>query len=58
MTILETDGEKLLAAVRDLLAAKGLVSSAEISERIAITDILLQKGVITEAELRSALEAE
>ena len=38
MTILETDGEKLLAAVRDLLAAKGMVSSAEIAERIAITD--------------------
>ena len=38
MNILETDGEKLLAAVRDLLAAKGLVSSSEISERIAITD--------------------
>ena len=38
MNILETDGEKLLAAVRDLLAAKGLVSNAEISERIAITD--------------------
>ena len=38
MNILETDGEKLLAAVRDLLSAKGLVSSAEIAERIAITD--------------------
>jgi len=38
MNILETDGEKLLAAVRDLLAAKGIASSAEISERIAITD--------------------
>ncbi len=38
MTILETDGEKLLTAVRDLLAAKGIVSNAEISERIAITD--------------------
>ncbi len=38
MTLLETDGEKLLAAVRDLLAAKGIVSSAEIRERIAITD--------------------
>jgi nitrile hydratase len=38
MNILETDGEKLLAAVLDLLAAKGLVSSAEIAERIAITD--------------------
>ena len=38
MTILETDGEKLLAAVRDLLAAKGLVTNAEIAERISITD--------------------
>ena len=38
MSLLEIDGEKLLAAVRDLLAAKGLVSSAEIAERIAITD--------------------
>ena len=38
MNLLETDGEKLLIAVRDLLAAKGMVSSAEISERIAITD--------------------
>jgi hypothetical protein len=38
MNILETDGEKLLSALRDLLAAKGLVSSAEIAERIAITD--------------------
>jgi nitrile hydratase len=38
MNILETDGEKLLAAVRDLLAAKGLVSNAEIAERIAVTD--------------------
>jgi len=38
MNILETDGERLLAAVRDLLAAKGLVSNAEIAERIAITD--------------------
>jgi len=38
MTLLETDGEKLLAAVRDLLAAKSLVSNAELAERIAITD--------------------
>ena len=36
--ILETDGEELLTAVRELLAAKGLVTNAEISERIAITD--------------------
>jgi Nitrile hydratase, alpha chain len=38
MNILETDGEKLLAAVRELLAAKGVVSNAEIAERIASTD--------------------
>jgi nitrile hydratase len=38
MNILETDGEKLLAALRDLLATKGLVSNVEIAERIAGTD--------------------
>ena len=38
MNILETESEKLLAAVRDLLAAKGIASSAEITEQIAITD--------------------
>jgi hypothetical protein len=38
MNILEADSDKLLAAVRDLLAAKGLISNAELSERIAITD--------------------
>jgi nitrile hydratase len=38
MTLLETDGEKLLAAVRDLLVAKGITSAAEIAERIAVTD--------------------
>jgi nitrile hydratase len=37
-TLLETDGEKLLAAVRGLLAKKGLASHAEIAERIALTD--------------------
>jgi nitrile hydratase len=36
--ILETDGERLLVAVRGLLAAKGIVSPAEIAERIAVTD--------------------
>jgi len=36
--ILETDGERLLVAVRDLLAAKGLASTQEILERMAITD--------------------
>ena len=38
MTLLETDGEALLAAVRRLLADKGITSTAEIAERIAITD--------------------
>jgi hypothetical protein len=38
MTILETDGERLLAAVRGLLERKGIVSTAEITERMAITD--------------------
>jgi len=38
MTLLETDGEALLAAVRRLLADKGLASTAEIAERIAVTD--------------------
>ena len=34
----ETDGELLLAAVRRLLEAKGIASTAEIAERIAVTD--------------------
>ena len=38
MNILETESEKLLAAVRDLLAAKGIASGAEIAQQIAITD--------------------
>jgi hypothetical protein len=38
MNILETDGERLLAAVRGLLAKKGIASATEIQERIAITD--------------------
>src|SRR6188472_2920758 len=38
MNILETDGERLLGAVRGLLAAKGIASVQEIAERIAITD--------------------
>jgi nitrile hydratase len=38
MTIVETDGEKLLAALRSVLAVKGIASPAEIAERIAITD--------------------
>jgi hypothetical protein len=38
MNILETESEKLLAAVRDVLASKGVASSAEVAERIAVTD--------------------
>ena len=38
MTLLETDGEILLAAVRRLLADKGIASTAEIAECIAVTD--------------------
>lgn len=38
MNLIETDSERLLAAVRALLAAKGVASTAEIQERIAITD--------------------
>ena len=36
--ILETDGESLLVAVRNLLEAKGLLTTAELAERRAITD--------------------
>jgi nitrile hydratase len=36
--ILETDGERLLVAVRGLLAAKGLATTQEVFERMAITD--------------------
>jgi hypothetical protein len=38
MTLLQTDSARLLSAVAGLLADKGIVSPAEISERIAITD--------------------
>jgi nitrile hydratase len=38
MNVLQADGEKLLAALRGLLADKGLVSEAAIAERVAITD--------------------
>jgi Nitrile hydratase, alpha chain len=37
-TIVETDGERLLAALGLLLAEKGIATPAEIAERIAITD--------------------
>jgi hypothetical protein len=38
MNILETDGDRLLTAVRALLERKGIVSTAEVQERMAITD--------------------
>lgn len=38
MSVLEMESERLLAAVRSLLAEKGIASTAEIAERIAITD--------------------
>ena len=38
MTLLETDSDRLLAAVRRLLEAKGVASTAEIEERIEVTD--------------------
>ena len=38
MNIIETDGERLLVALRGVLAAKGIASAAEIAERIAVTD--------------------
>ncbi len=38
MTILETDGGRLLTALRALLEQKGIVSTAEVQERMAITD--------------------
>jgi nitrile hydratase len=37
-TLLETDGEKLLVALRTVLEAKGIATTQEIAERIAITD--------------------
>jgi len=38
MSVLQADGEKLLAALRGLLAEKGLVTEAAIAERVALTD--------------------
>ena len=38
VTLLETGSERLLSAVRGLLEAKGIVSTAEIAERIEVTD--------------------
>jgi Nitrile hydratase, alpha chain len=38
MNILETDGNRLLKAVRALLEQKDIVSTAEVQERMAITD--------------------
>ncbi len=38
MTVLDSDSGRLLAAVSDLLATKGLATPAEVAERIAVTD--------------------
>lgn len=38
MNVLQTDPVRLLAAVRDLLAVKGIASAAAIAERIRVTD--------------------
>jgi nitrile hydratase len=38
MSVVEADSDRLLAAVRSLLAAKGIATTAEIAERIRITD--------------------
>jgi hypothetical protein len=38
MNVLESDSDRLLRAVRGLLEQKGIVSSAEIGERMAATD--------------------
>ena len=38
MTILETDSTRLLTVVRALLEQKGIVSTAEVRERMALTD--------------------
>ena len=38
LTLLRTDSDRLLAAVRGLLAAKGIVSAEEIADRIRTTD--------------------
>ena len=38
MNILETESPRLLAAVRAVLERKGIVSTQEVQERMAITD--------------------
>ena len=38
MTLLETDGGRLLTAVRSLLETKGIVTTAEVQQRMAATD--------------------
>ena len=38
MSLIETDGARLLDALRAVLAEKNIASTAEIAERIAITD--------------------
>jgi hypothetical protein len=38
VSLIETDGERLLEALRTVLGRKGIASTAEIAERIAITE--------------------
>jgi hypothetical protein len=38
MSILETDGQQLLVALRTVLEQKGIVSTSEVQEQMAITD--------------------
>ena len=38
MAVIEAEGERLLVALRRLLAEKGIASAAEIADRIAVTD--------------------
>ena len=38
MSILDTDSDRLLKAVRGLLERKGIISTAEVEERMAVTD--------------------
>ena len=38
MNILDTDGDRLLLAVRSLLETKGIISTEEVRQRMAVTD--------------------
>ena len=45
MNVLDTESARLLTAVRSLLEQKGIVSTAEVQERMAITDSASQGRV-------------